>query len=174
MQACWVLCILLLLLLLLQSCPTLCNPTDGSPLAPPPLGFSRQEHWSGLPFPSEVSNHFVHGRLPEYLLTLSLFSTLLQALLNISHRISKLLISTVQFSKHLLTGYYMPGMVPGSRNITSVINAVLIAVEGLNKAKFNCYKIPGVYWGSSTPKRRIVLLIHHQDTSPLVALATSV
>ena len=37
---------------LLQLCPTLCDPTDGSPQAPPSLGFSRQEHWSGLPFPS--------------------------------------------------------------------------------------------------------------------------
>ena len=44
-------------------------------------------------------------------------------------------------------------MVPGSRNITSVINAVLTAVERVNKAKFNCYKIPGVYWGSSIPKQ---------------------
>ena len=35
----------------LQSCPTLCDPVDGSPPAPPSLGFSRQEHWSGLPFP---------------------------------------------------------------------------------------------------------------------------
>ena len=35
-----------------QSCPTLCDPIDGSPQAPPSLGFSRQEHWSGLPFPS--------------------------------------------------------------------------------------------------------------------------
>ena len=30
----------------LQSCPTLCDPIDGSP---PSLGFSRQEHWNGLP-----------------------------------------------------------------------------------------------------------------------------
>ena len=37
---------------LLQSRPTLCDPTDGSPQALPSLGFSRQEHWSGLPFPS--------------------------------------------------------------------------------------------------------------------------
>ena len=36
----------------LQSCPTLCHPIDSGPLAPPSLGFSRQEHWSGLPFPS--------------------------------------------------------------------------------------------------------------------------
>ena len=34
-----------------RSCPTLCDPIDGSPPAPPSLGFSRQEHWSGLPLP---------------------------------------------------------------------------------------------------------------------------
>ena len=33
----------------LQSCPTLCDPIDGSPPGSPSLGFSRQEHWSGLP-----------------------------------------------------------------------------------------------------------------------------
>ena len=99
-----VICILLLLLLLsqLQSCPTLCDPIDGSPpgspvpgilqaktlewvaisfsnawkwknkvkslscvwllgtpwtaahQAPLSMGFSRQEHWSGLPFPSPM------------------------------------------------------------------------------------------------------------------------
>ena len=32
----------------LQSCPTLCNPIDGSPPGSPSLEFSRQEHWSGL------------------------------------------------------------------------------------------------------------------------------
>ena len=36
----------------LQSCLTLCDPIDGSPQAPPSLGFFRQEYWSGLPFPS--------------------------------------------------------------------------------------------------------------------------
>ena len=36
----------------LQSCPTLCDPIDGSPPGFPSLGFSRQEHGSGLPFPS--------------------------------------------------------------------------------------------------------------------------
>ena len=42
---------------LLQSCPTLRDPRDGSPPGSPPppsLGFSRQEHWSGLPFPSPM------------------------------------------------------------------------------------------------------------------------
>ena len=38
----------------LQSCPTLCDPIDGSPPGSPPLGFSRQEHWSELPFPSPM------------------------------------------------------------------------------------------------------------------------
>ena len=38
----------------LQSYPTLCNPIDGSPPGSPSLGFSRQEHWSGLPFPSPM------------------------------------------------------------------------------------------------------------------------
>ena len=39
---------------LLQSCATLCDPIDGSPLGSPSLGFSRKEHWSGLPFPSPM------------------------------------------------------------------------------------------------------------------------
>ena len=38
----------------LQSCPTLCDPMDISPPGSPSLGFSRQEHWSGLPFPSPM------------------------------------------------------------------------------------------------------------------------
>ena len=42
----------------LQSCLTLCDPTDGSPQAPLSLGFSRQEHWSGLPFPFPMSQLF--------------------------------------------------------------------------------------------------------------------
>ena len=38
----------------LQSCPTLCDPIDGSPPGSLSLGFSKQEHWSGLPFPSPM------------------------------------------------------------------------------------------------------------------------
>ena len=38
----------------LQSCLTLCDPIDGSPPGSSVLGFSRQEHWSGLPFPSPM------------------------------------------------------------------------------------------------------------------------
>ena len=37
-----------------KSCLTLCNPIDGTPSGSPSLGFSRQEHWSGLPFPSPM------------------------------------------------------------------------------------------------------------------------
>ena len=33
-----------------QSCLTLCDPVDYQ--APPFMGFSTQEYWSGLPFPS--------------------------------------------------------------------------------------------------------------------------
>ena len=37
---------------------TLCDPKDSSPQAPLSVGFSRQECWTGLPFPSP-------GDLPE-------------------------------------------------------------------------------------------------------------
>ena len=45
---------LLLLLLSHFSRVRLCDPIDGSPPGSPSLGFSRQEHWSGLPFPSPM------------------------------------------------------------------------------------------------------------------------
>ena len=36
-----------------QSCPTLCDPMDSNlHQALPSMGFSRQQYWSGLPFPS--------------------------------------------------------------------------------------------------------------------------
>ena len=38
----------------LQLCPTLCDPIDGSPPGFPVPGIPRQEHWSGLPFPSPM------------------------------------------------------------------------------------------------------------------------
>ena len=38
----------------LQSCPTLCDPIDGSLPGSLSLGFSRQEHWRGLPFSSPM------------------------------------------------------------------------------------------------------------------------
>ena len=46
---------LLLLLLSRFSCVRLCaTPEMAAHQAPPSLGFSRQEHWSGLPFPSPM------------------------------------------------------------------------------------------------------------------------
>ena len=50
-----------------QSCPTLCNAVDcSSPQAPLSMGFSRQEYWSGLPFPSpgDLSNPGIEPRSP--------------------------------------------------------------------------------------------------------------
>ena len=35
-----------------QSCPTLSDPWTAAHLAPPSMGFSRQEYWSGVPLPS--------------------------------------------------------------------------------------------------------------------------
>ena len=46
---------MLLLLLLLLSRVRLCaTPQTAAHQAPPSLGFSRQEHWSGLPLPSPM------------------------------------------------------------------------------------------------------------------------
>ena len=49
-----------------QSCPTLCNPVDCSPQAPPSMGFFRQEYWSGLPCPSpgDLPNPGIKPRSP--------------------------------------------------------------------------------------------------------------
>ena len=50
-----VLFIMLLLLLCCFSRVQLCaTPETAAHQAPPSLGFSRQEHWSGLPFPSPM------------------------------------------------------------------------------------------------------------------------
>ena len=38
----------------LQSCPTLCDPIDGSPPGSPVPAILQQEHWSGLPLPSPM------------------------------------------------------------------------------------------------------------------------
>ena len=38
----------------LQLCPSLCDPVEGSPLGSLVPGILRQEHWSGLPFPSAM------------------------------------------------------------------------------------------------------------------------
>ena len=51
----------------LQSCPTLCDPIDGSPPGSPSLGLSRQEPWSGLPFPSPMHESEVAQSCPTLL-----------------------------------------------------------------------------------------------------------
>ena len=37
-----------------QSCPTLATPWTAAYQAPPPMGFFRQEYWSGVPLPSPL------------------------------------------------------------------------------------------------------------------------
>ena len=37
-----------------QSCPTLCDPIDGSPPGSPVPGILQARNWSGLPFPSPM------------------------------------------------------------------------------------------------------------------------
>ena len=51
-----------------QLCPTLCNPMDCSIQASPSMGFSRQEYWSGLPFPSpgDLPDSGIEPRSPAY------------------------------------------------------------------------------------------------------------
>ena len=50
-----------------QSCPTLCDPVDCiAHEAPPSMGFSRQEYWSGLPFlsPGDFPDPGIEPRSP--------------------------------------------------------------------------------------------------------------
>ena len=50
-----------------QSCPTLCDPVDCSPPGSSVHGFSRQEYWSGLPFPfpGDLPNPGIEPRFPS-------------------------------------------------------------------------------------------------------------
>ena len=49
-----------------QSCLTLCNPWTVAHQSPRSMGFSRQEYWSGLPFPSpgDVPDPGIEARSP--------------------------------------------------------------------------------------------------------------
>ena len=49
-----------------QSCPTLCDPWTVVHQTPLSMGFSRQEYWSGLPFPSagDLPNPGIKPRSP--------------------------------------------------------------------------------------------------------------
>ena len=67
-----------------QQYPTFCDTVDYSTPAPPSMGFSRQEYWSGLPFPpaGDLSDP---GIKPEFLASASpalagrFFNTVLHA-----------------------------------------------------------------------------------------------
>ena len=50
-----------------QSCLTLCDPWTVAHQAPPSRGFSRQEYWSGLPFPSpgDLPDPGIEPRFPR-------------------------------------------------------------------------------------------------------------
>ena len=64
--------LLLLLLLSRFSCVWLCaTPQTAAHQAPPSLGFSRQEHWSGLPFPSPMHERKSEREVAQSCLTLS-------------------------------------------------------------------------------------------------------
>ena len=53
---------LLLLLLSCVSCVRLCaTPWMAAHQAPPSLGFSRQEYWSGVPLPSPACNYQIRS-----------------------------------------------------------------------------------------------------------------
>ena len=41
-----------------QSCPTLATPWTAAYQAPPSMGFSRQEYWSGVPLPSPYTMEY--------------------------------------------------------------------------------------------------------------------
>ena len=47
-------------------CPTICDPRDCTHQAPLPMGFSRQEYWSGLscPSPGDLSDPGVKPKSP--------------------------------------------------------------------------------------------------------------
>ena len=48
----------------LQSCPTLCDPIDGSPLGSSVPGILQARYWSGLPFPSPMRESEVTQSCP--------------------------------------------------------------------------------------------------------------
>ena len=46
-----------------QSCPILATPWTAAYQAPPSMGFSRQEYWSGVPLPSLEKNTHTHTQM---------------------------------------------------------------------------------------------------------------
>ena len=63
---------------LLQSCPILCDPMTVAHQAPPSLGFSRQEYWSGLLCPPSgdlLTPRMEHASLVSFALAVGFFTT---------------------------------------------------------------------------------------------------
>ena len=83
-----------------QSCPTLCNSVGCSPPGSSVQGFSRQEYWSGLPFPSpgDPPNPGIEPRSPA-----------LQADALSSEPPGKPNKCELNFKSKGITSYYVPG-----------------------------------------------------------------
>ena len=67
---CMVLLLLLLLLSRFSRVRLLATPWTAASQAPPSMGFSRQEHWSGVPLPSPNAEETKSPRRITHLLTL--------------------------------------------------------------------------------------------------------
>ena len=76
----------------IQSCPALSDPVDCSLKAPPPMGFSRQEYWSGLPLPSQ----FLIKLLSSVWLCATLWTEACQASLSITNSWSLLKLMSIE------------------------------------------------------------------------------
>ena len=63
-------CALVVVVLVIQLGLTLCNPWTVACQAPPSMGFSRQEYWSGWPFssPGDLHNPMIEPGFPNYIL----------------------------------------------------------------------------------------------------------
>ena len=85
-----------------QSCPTLSDPMDYSPLGPPSLGFSRQEYWSGVPLPSPMLELIRHQSSSQLVLGI------LCALSSIKHQWGEQALKSKGPLHHLLVILVMP------------------------------------------------------------------
>ena len=77
--------------LVTQSCPTLCNPMACNPTGFLSMEFSRQEYWSGLPFPSpgDLSDPGIKPKSPAlqaYSLPFELLGEALKQAINRTYR----------------------------------------------------------------------------------------
>ena len=90
--------------LVTRSCPTLATPWTVAPQAPLPMGFSRQEYWSGLPFPSPNTLKSTH---PTSLLITQSLSLFIQPshFICIIHQVSPSIYSTIFHLFHHLSIY---------------------------------------------------------------------